>query len=132
MPLPEGFRVESARKVEIRLKAKKEREEEQRKKEDGEAHKKYEKFLAHSEETQQLYLVRLIKQLPGGTLNEDTLKLFLGKAFDKIWDLRVEIGKLKDQLGITEEIKKDIKALEVKINAKEINTLIENLEETPG
>jgi len=56
----------------------------------------------------------------------------LENAFDKIRDLEVEIRALKTQLGFAKEIKKDIKALEIKINRKEIDTFLENFEETPG
>lgn len=60
------------------------------------------------------------------------INLLLENAFDKIRDLEVEIRALKTQLGFAKEIKKDIKALEIKINRKEIDTFLENFEETPG
>lgn len=58
------------------------------------------------------------------------INLLLENAFDKIRDLEVEIRALKTQLGFAKEIKKDIKALEIKINRKD--TFLENFEETPG
>lgn len=60
------------------------------------------------------------------------INLLLENAFDKIRDLEVEIRALKTQLGFAKEIKKDIKALEIKINRKEIDTFLENFKETPG
>lgn len=60
------------------------------------------------------------------------INLLLENAFDKIRDFEVEIRALKTQLGFAKEIKKDIKALEIKINRKEIDTFLENFEETPG
>ena len=89
--------------------ARKEREAEQREKDKEEAKKRNEMYEAHSEEYKSLQGLRLIKQTPGGSLDSGMINLFLGMAFDKIRDLKVEIKELKTQLGFAKEIKKDMK-----------------------
>lgn len=132
--VPEMLRKQSEhyKQMKRRLDAKKEREEEQRKKEREESKKRSKEWDAHSEEYKTIQGLRLVKQTSGGSLDSGMVNLFFGIAFDKIRDLGVEIKELKTQLGFAKEIKKDIKALEIKINHKEIDTLIENLEETLG
>ncbi len=119
-------------KLQVRYKAKKEREEEQRKKELEEDQKDKEGRENHSERFWVIQKLKLIKQIPGGALDSGMINYLLGELFDKIRDLEVEIKELKTQLGFAKEIKKDIKALEVKINGKEIDSLIETIEKTPG
>ena len=119
---------EHYKQLKRRLDAQKEREAEQREKEKKETEKRREVFENHSEEYKTIQGLKLIKQTAGGSLDSGMINLLLGMAFDKIRDLKVEIGELKTQLGFAKEIKKDIKALEIKINHKEIDTLIENLE----
>jgi len=109
----------------------KKRKEEQQKKKKEESEKSKEEWESHSKEYRTIWRTRLIKVMPGGALDTNMIKLFFGEAFDKIRDLEVEIKELKAQLGFAKEIKKDIKALEVKLNHKEIDTILENLE-TPG
>ncbi len=124
--------AERNKQLEKRYKAKKEREEEQRKKELEEAQKDKEEKESHSERFWLIQRLKLIEVLPGGALDSGMINLLLGELFDKIRDLEVEIKELKTQLGFAKEIKKDIKALEVKINGKEIDSLIETIEKTPG
>ena len=113
-------------------KARQKRDEEQRKKEEEEAQKR--KRIEYESHSEKYHLIcsrdlKLIEVMPGGALNTSVIKLLLGQAFDKIRDLEVEIKELKTQLGLDREV---VKQLEIKVNHKEIDSLIETIEKTPG
>ena len=120
---------EHHKQLKRRLDALKKREAEQREKDKEVAKKSNKDFEAHSEEYKTLQGLRLIKGTSGGSIDSGMVNLFFGMAFDKLRDLEVEMRELKTQLGFAKEKNR---ALEIKINHKEIDTLIENLEETPG
>ena len=119
--------AERNRQLKRRLDAKKEREQEQREKESEEAEIKKKEFEAHSEMYKSIQGLRLVKGTPGGSIDSGMVNYLLGDVFDEIRDLKVEIKELRTQLGFTKEIKKDIRALEIKVNGKEIDMLLENL-----
>ena len=103
-----------------RNEAKKKRAEIERKKELEEAKKLKEKIEKHSELSQVVWQTKFIDK---GNLDVGKIKLFFSQTFDFIRDLQNEIRELKNSLGFA-------KTLEKKINSKEIDIIIKNIEKT--